>query len=213
MRKLTLIFENQSSLTSHLCVYQSPPKTSPSEAMTVAWFCQPFPAKLKEGKSQVILNWIEPENYDFIWLQKGQLTSDISFTVSQILPAERKTKNEVTLTQSSLDVYSFTQQKQGSKPNILVVHQDQTITSHQVFVGISMAGNATALVQALPNVTTTFEVSQNPEYWIFWGNYKTGQILNINQINNKEKIEFKGNLTSVIAILREDNVLAIEPTF
>lgn len=213
MRQLTLIFENQSSVASQVCVYQSPPKVSPTEAMTLAWFCQPFPQKPEGGKSQVVFQWTETENYDFVWLHRGKLGSGITFTVSQILPAHRKTGNEVTLTKSSLDVYGFTKQKQGSKPNVLFINQDRTITPEQVFVGIGMAGSATALVQALPNVMATFEIDSPTTYWIFWGNYQTSQVLNINEINNKQEIEFKGNVTSMTAILLENNILAVEPIF
>jgi len=207
----TLLFKNQSQIASNVCVYQSPPKTSPTEAITLAWFCQSFPQKLEGGISQVVFQWTE-DDYSFVLTQRGKLASGITFTTSQAIPANLKTANEVTLTKHSLGTYSFTDQKQGSEPNLLFINQDRTISFNEVFVGIGMAGSATTFVQGLPNVTTIFELNKKHTYNIFWGNYTAGQVLNINEITNQAKIEFKDNINSVTAILYEDMTWCVEQT-
>ena len=158
----------------------------------------------------MVFQWTE--DYDFVWSQRGKLASGITFTASQVIPANRPTANQVTLIKHSNGAYSFAAQEQGSEPNILFINQDKTITPTEVLVGIGMAGSATALVQALPNVVTTFKVHENPKYRIFWGAYKAGQALNLNEITNEEEIEFKYNISSLTVILQEDNTWCVEQT-
>lgn len=209
-KRRELIFENQSTMEGNVCVYQSPPITSPPGVMTLAWFCQPFPKQLQGGTSQVVFQWTE--DYYFVWFQTGKLASGITFTASQTLLANLKTANEVTLHKSSVDSYTFTEQQQGSEPNILFIEQAQSITPHEVLVGIGMDRSGTALVQALPNLRATFKIDKNPIYWIFIGNYKIGQVLNETEITNKAEIQFQGNVNSMMAVLRENNTWCIQQT-
>ena len=205
-----LIFENQSTINNNICVYQNSPKSSSADVITLAWFCQAFPQHVQGGTSRVVFNWTE--DYEFIMSESGKIGSAISFYVSQILPLNLNTLNTVTLARNDTGNYTFTNQRQGIQANILSIEQDQSIIPSEVFVGISMAGSSIALVKALPNLKTTFELNGNPIYWIVVGNYKTGQVLNLAQIDNPQKIEFQGNINSMTALLRNNNTWCIEKT-
>jgi len=73
-----------------------------------------------------------------------------------------------------------------------------------------MSGSGTFVVQAQPNMNAIFTF--HPEYWITFGNFKEGEVLDITQITNKAQITFPPNIYSMAAILNQDNTWTIKPT-
>lgn len=214
-RELTLVVENQSFLQSNVCIYQSPPKTSPQKEIVLAWFCQPLPKKLQDGNSQVVFKWTE--DYYFVWTQKEHLTSQIHFMAYQTLPAKLRRGDKIKFTKIRNQTYTFIVDQPNDSAslsqNSILINQDGTIQPTEVLVGIGMAQLGTAMVSATPNTISDFSFSgEFPQYWIFFGNKETGDVLNVNDLEKMNEIEVKyqGTTTSMTAVLQEDNTWSIK---
>jgi hypothetical protein len=70
-----------------------------------------------------------------------------------------------------------------------------------------MSGAGTFVVQAQPNINLTF--TPHPTYWITFGNYTPGQVLDIGQITNKQQLEFAPNTYNLNVQLKNDNTWSV----
>lgn len=201
-----LIFENRSQNQSSVCIYQEPLQTSP-HARNQIWFCQPFSRAIEGGKTQVNFEW--EENYYFTLEQTGNI-GKISFIASQTFQADLNNKNQITLDKNQEGIYYLTnpnyeRREYSATEIIFTIRQTQNVVRDEALIGIGMSGKPIASIQSSPNLTAVFKVSQSPTYGIFWGNYRTGEIIDIRQITNKEKIAFPPGIKSIRLVLLEDN--------
>lgn len=108
----------------------------------------------------------------------------------------------------SNNAYTFNNLTKGSIAGALEIDEDDTVPLKRASVGIAMAGAGTFVRQAQPNLTLFFQ--PHPEYWITFGNYEPGEVLNITEITNKQKIEFEPGIFSVNAVLNKDNTWTVK---
>ena len=202
MMTYSIMFQNNSSNAGSACVFQGDPNTGFPGIMSLAWF-----AKYAYPTTMILFKWTT--EYDFVWSETGKLAPGILFTSSQIWPADLTGKNKVTLTHQG-GAYTFTNQTKGPQQGSLYITEDQTIPLNMASVGIGMSGSGTFVVQAQPNMNAIFTF--HPEYWITFGNFKEGEVLDITQITNKAQITFPPNIYSMAAILNQDNTWTIKPT-
>ena len=198
----SLIFVNNSSQTGSACVYQQDPDITIPDVMSLAWF-----AKRAAPTTRVAFSWsIE---YDFVWSQTGTLVPGVVFVASQTWPADLSNSNQVTFTNLG-GAYTFYNQMKGPRAGSLYITEDGTIPAGQASVGIGMSGFGTFAVQAQPNMNLVF--TPHPEYWISFGNYVQGQVVDISSMNNPAQIQFPPNVYSMTAILNPDNTWTITST-
>ncbi|HEX4954712.1 MAG TPA: protein rhiA [Thermoanaerobaculia bacterium] len=199
----TVIFKNNSQNPGSASLYQQNPSFD-NAGMPLAWM-----TKYAYPTTSVSFQWqIE---YGFVWSQTGVLTPGIVVAASQYWPADLTTSNQVTLTYDAQHgAFTFANQTKASQPGSLNVVQDRTIPSNVASVGIGMAGSATYVVQAMANVNAVF--TPHPEYWIAFGNYVEGEVIDVTTMNAPAQIQFPPNVYSMTAILNPDLSWTIEQT-
>lgn len=198
----TLIVVNNSSNPGNACVYQKDPDLGVPNVMSLAWF-----AKYAFPTTTLRFSWTV--DYNFVWSQTGQLVPGVMFTASQSPSANLSTTNQITLDYQS-GAYDFTNQTQGPEAGTLYIREGPSVPLNQAAVGIGMSGFGTFVVQAQPNLNLTF--TPDPEYWITFGTYSQGQVLNIGSITNPAQIVFPPNIFSMTAILDQSNKWSVQST-
>ncbi|MFW8642247.1 hypothetical protein ACOJBO_02920 [Rhizobium beringeri] len=68
-----------------------------------------------------------------------------------------------------------------------------------------MAGSGTFAVQAAPNMTAVF--TPHPNYWVMFGNFETGDVIDIEDVTGAVEVTYGGALTSRTAALGLDNLI------
>lgn len=197
----SLVFRNNSSNPGNACVFQEDPEIGVENVLSLAWF-----SKFANPTTQVIFKW--QINYDFVWAETGQLVPGVLFIASQTWRGDLSTQNKVTLTHDIS--YTFENLRAGTPQGSMYIVEDSTVPLKQASVGIGMSGFGTFVVQAQSNMNLTF--TPHPSYWIAFGNYTQGQVLNITTINNPAQIEFPPGVTSMTAVLNLDNSWTVTPT-
>lgn len=190
----TVIFQNNSSTPGMAGLFQQDP--TPTHSWSLAWLT-------KYAYPTTFVNFQWQLDYGFAWSQTGILGKGVVMSASQYWPADLSTTNQVTLTYDAPNrAFTFANQTAGPQSGSLFVNQDGTIPSNVAAVGIGMAGFPTFVVQAQANVMATF--TPNPQYWIAFGNYAQGQVVDISTMNNPAQIVFPPNVYSMTAVLNPD---------
>ena len=198
---LTVI--NQSQNLGDFCVYQTAPDIDDPNVFSLAWF-----TKKAQPTTKVKFTWTI--DYSFIWSETGTLVPGVMFDASQVWDADLSTKNQVTLTNDA-GAFTFENLQAGPKPGTLSIKQDATIPFNTAAAGIGMSGAGTFVVQAQPNYTSMF--SPHPKYWVTFGSFEQGEVLDITQIvSQSAEIDFPVNVYSMTAILQADNTWLVQPT-
>lgn len=197
----TLTAINNSTNAGNFCVFQQDPDLGVSNVLSLAWF-----SKFAHPSTVVKFTWtIE---YNFVWSETGVLTPGVVFDASQTFDADLQNSNQITLTYAG--GYNFINQTKGPKPGILYIKEDSTIPPKQASVGIGMSGFGTFVVQAQPNLNLNF--SPHPRYYIAFGNFTQGEVLDISEMTNVAEVAFATNVYSMTAILGADNGWTVKST-
>jgi len=200
----TLTFVNNSDNNWDFCCYQEDPNISTQDVMSLAWFAYPV-----APTTSVSFSWTI--NYQFVWSQTGQLGAGVRFSASQKWDANLTGNNGVDFTRKPNQAFTFENLAPFGDPGTLYINQDGTIPSNTAAVGINMgiegappgAGSGTFVVPAQPNITASF--TPHPSYWVTFGQYTPGQVLDIQQITQKAQVAFPVNVYDMYAILGADN--------
>jgi hypothetical protein len=197
--KYSLTFINNSTNSGNACIYQTDPDLGP-DVMSLAWFAKPTHPTTEETFSWQI-------DYGFIWDETGELVPGVVFDASQVWPADLTQANKISFSLIN-EAYTFSNLTKGSMQGVLEIDEDSTIPLKRASVGISMAGAGTFAKQAQPNMTLFFE--PHPEYWITFGNFESGEVLNMTELTSKQKIEFDPGVFDKIVILNKDNTWTVK---
>ena len=194
MQKYTLTFINYSSLAGSVCVYQKPVDIGVPNAMSLAWLTyHSYPS------TEVDLTW--SIDYSFVWSKTGVLKPGVEFRASQRKIADLDRNNKIAFTHTE---YGLIFMDQTDGPNgTLWIDQDGTIAVNTASVGIGMSGEGVFAVQAQPNFHLGF--TPHPNYWITFGCFEKGMVLDIQQITDSCNIEFPYGIYQMYAILGLDN--------
>lgn len=190
----TLIFQNNSSNAGDVCVYQRLPDVGQQDVMSLAWFTE-----YNYPTTQVQFQW--QIDYSFVWGQTGKLVPGVVFAASQTWAADLQSNNQVTLHYDQ--AYTFTDQGAGEHSGNLYIGEDGTIPLNDASVGIGMSGVGTFVQQAQPNLNLVF--TPTPTYWITFGNFTQGQVLDVESITHTQQIQFPPNVTTMQVVLDINN--------
>jgi hypothetical protein len=199
--RYSLTFVNNSSQNGAACVFQRDPNLGVPNAMPLAWF-----ARWAGPSTRVNFQWTT--DYSFVWGQVGQLVPGVTFMSAQMWPADLSTRNMVTFSTAGGNI-GFQNPTQGPSPGSLYINEAPTVFPNMAAVGIGMSGSATFVAQAMPNMMLVF--TPHPQYWIAFGNFEQGQVLDPYQITNAAQIAFPPGVYSVTATLNQDNTWTIQP--
>jgi hypothetical protein len=70
-----------------------------------------------------------------------------------------------------------------------------------------MSGSGTFAIQAVPNTRAGF--TPHAEYWVTFGQYTPGQVLDVGTITNTVAVIYPDSITSRTVTLQPDNTLAV----
>ncbi len=193
-------FINNSTNAGNFMVFQQDPNLNGPDIASLAWI-----TKFLHPNTNGSFNW--KLGFDFVWMENKSLASGITSVTSQCIPADLVTNNTIMLTYDG--AYNFTAQPPATTEGSLYITTDQTIPPKQVGVGIGMSGAPTFLVSAEPNFNLTF--SPQPDYWIAFGEFEQGQVLNVKELTNSAQVVFPEGINTVNITLNADNTWTILP--
>jgi rhizosphere induced protein len=197
----SLRFQNDSSFNGSAMIYQTDPGLGVPNVLSLAWFSRYAPPTKK-----VLFQWTL--DYGFVWAETGTLVPGVMFVAAQYWPADLASSNAVTLT-SQGGSCTFVNQKAGPRPGTLFINEDSTIPLKKVAVGIGMSGSGTFAVQAMPNFQLAF--TPQPQYWIAFGDYAQGEVLDIGAMANAAAIRFPSGVYAMTAVLNKDGSWTVQP--
>ena len=139
------------------------------------------------------LNFSWEINYGVAWSEQGDLTPGVVFKASQIQPMDPAdtSKNTVLLTLEK-GAYHFATSNNPTKAGKLGVVCDTMIAPSTVSVGVAMFGKPTHACVASPSLKYTF--APHPRYWIAFGKFKEGEVIDVNRISQKFEISYPVNI-------------------
>ena len=191
----SVTFKNESANFGDICIYQEDPNLD-IDVMSLAWL-----TKSAHPMTTVKFTW--STDYVFVWGESGELQPGTIFKSSQIIGADLNTNNMVELSYEN-NAYKFKNlQTSPDKEGELYIVENSSIPLNEAIVGIGMSGFGTFVKQAQPNMNLFFR--PHPKYWISFGEYSQGEVLDITRITNKALLEFKPNVYSLTATLSQDN--------
>ena len=187
-------FINNSSNAGSFMVFQQHPDMNLPDSVPLAWF-----TKYVHPNTQGLFSW--KTGFDFAWLEQKSLAADITSVTFQCIPTNLETNNVALLTYDG--GYNFVIQPDSGIAGSLYIRTDNTIGPYEVKVGVGMSGAPVFLVPSMPNMDMTF--TPNPQYWIAFGEYEKGQVVNAKEITNLLQVEFPEGITTVNVVLNPDN--------
>ena len=196
----TLKFENQSNNIGNVCMYQTDPKFDQDDnVMSLAWFI-----KRTNPETNVKFEW--GIDYSFVWSETGELKPGVIFEASQVVAADLQSE-DLAVFDYDQEAFVIKNESSNGQAGSLEITETVNIPFNKASIGIGMSGAGTFVKAAQPNMN--LKVTPHPEYWITFGNYEKGQVLDITEITNKQKIVFAPNQYSITAILQQDNTWKI----
>lgn len=201
MAQYSITVKNESATDGHFVLYQTPPNVTGLDPMSLAWFSKGAPPS-----TGVSFNW--ETNYGFVWGESGVLQPGVVFEPSQSWPADLATSNRVSFGQSQ-GGYQFQDPGRGPVSGNLYIHEDGTVRPNVAAVGIAMAGSATFVQPAFPNTELVFTTT--PNYWIAFGQFSQGQVLDPTTIVNAQQLVFPPASTSLAVTLKQDGTWSVVP--
>lgn len=194
-------FFNNSINSGSFMVFQQDENLNVEGAMSLAWM-----TKFAHANTQGFFTWTL--NYNFVWMEKSSISSGILTGTSQYIPANLLDMNGITLTYDD-GGYAFSEPTAETPAGSLYIKEDSTVPLKQANVGIGMSGSPTFVVQAQPNMNLTF--TPHPEYWIAFGDFEQGQVLNLQEMSDIQSVVFPPGIFAMNVTLNMDNTWTVEP--
>lgn len=193
--KYTLTIKNHSSHSDYLMVFQNDPTSWSPDAMALAWF-----SKLSNPSPTSIVKFSWEIDWGFSWAETGIIQPGIKFEASET--ADTSGGNKITLDYNG--AYFFKDQTTGASPDRLYLSESKNIpVSSLASVGVTMSGNTVYATQARPNQNLTF--SPHPTYFLAYGNYEEGQVIDISTVNNPLELRYDTGIYSLETTLNPDD--------
>lgn len=145
--------------------------------------------------------------YGLTWSEQGNLEPGVVFRASQVqeMDPEDTSKNTTMLTLEK-GAYRFATTDNPTKAGKLGVVCDTMIAPNTVSVGVAMSGKPTHACVASPSLKYTF--SPHPKYWIAFGKFEEGEVIDINRMTQKFEITYPVNTYSRTIELTANNTWA-----
>lgn len=196
--KYTLKVTNNSNRSGSICVYQRDPEQEKyTNLYSLAWF-----SKACHPGTTIKFTW--DLDYCFSWSETGMLRPGVTFEASETRAADPSSAsdNAIGFTKTG-GAYMFTTPLRPGTPGELRIQTDDTIPIDEASVGIGMSGQPALAISAGPNLDYAF--IPHPEYWIAFGDYIEGEVIDLNMVTQTAKVVFPRNVYSLSMTLQEDN--------
>jgi hypothetical protein len=198
--KYQLNFLNNSSRGGYAAIFQKLPDTYAGNWIPLAWF-----TKACNPSTEINFTW--SLDYSFVWGETGALKPGIIFKASQTVEADLNMGNQITLDYNEYG-YLFSEpasfsQAQGK----LVINTTGRVPNNKATLGVGMSGNGSFVIQATPNYA--FEYIPHPTYYIVFGDYVQGQVMDSTHFTKAKKIVFDNNEYTKSVTLNSDNTWTV----
>ncbi len=203
MANYEIIFKNNSDHQGDFCVYQQDPDNTDPLVMSLAWYSKKTNPNVKDT-----FNWTI--DYSFVWDETGELIPGVLFEASECLPADLTSDNFVSFSKENGAYWFQDQQTKQAYVNRLAISQDGSIPASEASVGVGMSGAGTFVRNAEPNMV--YQFTPHPEYWVTFGTYEQGQVMDITTITQTAEVDFPNGVYSMTATLNADNTWTVAPT-
>jgi rhizosphere induced protein len=192
-----VVFVNNSTLSGNVCIFQ----TAVGSQLSTVWL-----GRYSYPDTQTTFKW--SIDYAFTWAQTGPLMPGKQFMASQIVETSLTSDNKITIDYTD-GAFAFTSKTLGPQPELLYVEQSANIPLNTASIGMAMSGSTVYVAQAAPNLVTAFNPVGSKGF-IFFGDYEMGEVLDPEQISNKEELSFPESGYYLKAILNADHSWTIE---
>ena len=199
MKQYSLTCINSSSWPGCFAVFQKTYRL-PADVYALAWF-----ARAAHPGTEVTFTW--STYYSFTWSETGVIKPGINFNGSQIIPADPDKLNCIELAVDNLGASYFKPPTASGQPGMLTIQQLSSVVPNRTSIGIGMSGSPMAATQAAPGATTVFVPTSN--YWVMFGNYQTGDVIDVKEITGAVEVTYPDGLTSRTATLGPDDKIAV----
>lgn len=192
----TINVKNESKQTGSFCVYQTIPNQDTLNIYSLAWF-----SKAAHPDVNIAFSWTI--DYSFMWAETGVLKNGTTFIASQTLPAD-PSSSRLNSKIFSHDDDGFFFKDGDSKPlGALSINTDSTIPNKIASLGVGMSGKAALAVDAYSNTSYSFQ--PHPTYWIAFGDYKQGKVIDVNRMSLTQQFDFPTNIFNRDITFTENN--------
>jgi hypothetical protein len=179
---------NHSSHPAYFMLYQNDPTSWDPNALALAWF-----AKFSNPGPNALVKFSWAVEWGFSWAETGTLKPGIQYEASDSRTSSPG-NNQITLTYNG--AYDFVSQQAGADPNRLYIKEDASIPINSAAsVGVTMSGSTVYATQARP--TTNLTLSPHPTYYLAYGNYAPGDVIDVSTINNPLPLVYQTGVYSL----------------
>ena len=183
-----------------ICIYQTYDDQM-DDIRPLVWF-----SKSAHPKTRLQFQW--DILYSLAWSEQGDLTPGVVFKASQIEDVDPSdvSRNTVLLTREQ-GAFRFGNSDNPTKAGKLGVVCDSTIPAGTVSVGVAMSGKPAVACTASPSLKYTF--SPHPRYWIAFGKFEEGEVIDVNRMTQKFEITYPVNIYERTVELGPDNTWSL----
>jgi hypothetical protein len=202
----SLLLHNQSTRPGYFCVYATAvnPQQVQHDLRTLAWATYPA-----NPNGDVEFDWLM--NYSFSWCKTGVLTNGVIYKASAHLstdPGNAQT-NRAYLDKNDYGYNLINDSKANAPyPGGMAITTSGLIVNNDVSIGIGIDGNPVLAVLATPNYTFTF--FPDLKYWVAFGDYKKGQVLDLNSMSTVQELNFVDNVYALDITLSSSNTWTVK---
>lgn len=187
---------NDSHEAGSFCIFQSDPNANDPQVLSLAWLVE-----RSAPHTKAFFTWTD--DYAFVWAETGFLVPGVTFNAGQTIPADLSATNQINFTNED-GALAFADQTAGPAAGSLYIREEMSVPVNMAAVGIGMSGAGTFAAPALPGLMLIFTPNAHPKYWITFGDYHAGEVLDITTIENKAEIAFPKNVFSMTATYGAD---------
>ena len=192
--KYKLRVKNNSNDKGSFCVYQTCPDQDKYNIHSLAWFT-------KSANPETVLSFFWEIDYSLVLSKTGTLLAGKMFEVSQSIPINIQDQQRNTLTLSKKDTgYFLSESRLIGIKGALTIIADDTIPDNAISIGVQVSGKSAIAVNACTEMVYRF--TPTPTYWIMFGDFKEGEVLDLKNSNLPDKKVF----SKALKIVFEPNV-------
>lgn len=205
MRVYSLTFRNMSQQEASFLCFQADPGIGVPGVVSLAWWAEPaYP------DTQVDFEW----NTDYVmgWSETGDLKPGVHVAISGSLAADPSGESGPNLVELDYQDGGFTLVRPSNtgSPGSLTINTGSGFSAGAVSVAIGMSGAATFAVSVMPEDRVTF--TPHPEYWVAFGDFIRGDVLDGSRISNSVRVDFPPNVYAMTVIYEVGGTWTVAPT-
>ncbi|MES2554642.1 MAG: hypothetical protein V4604_00750 [Bacteroidota bacterium] len=191
---------NNSAQNTTFILFQKDPNQDQYQGFSVAWKSQRV-----SPRSKATFDWAR--DFCFVAANTGPLKPGMEFNTESMMETDPNGSNNSAVLDSNGGGCQLNVGR-GGQPGRLTLTTGNVSPQVQLSAGMGMERSATVIIEARSGMN--YQFSPDTEYWIAFGNYQDGQVLQRN-VQNSARISFPNGITNMNVVLNQDNSYSINP--